>query len=360
MNTTEKELFKGLVSFNSTDDEKLKRLIHDNATPSVLGQLFFNRMQGVAYATLKSVGLLNETTREFRNSLEAANIQNIIKNNSFYSCVKRVGEILTKYKEKYAMLKGSVLCGLYPAGCRTSNDIDLLVRPKDVTAIGDALHKAGFRQGSIKNGEFIPASRREIITSKMMRGETVPYILEVNLPYMRYLEVDINFSLDYKNGDEKTVDDLLTRAEAVEVNGTSVMTLNEYDFFIHLCAHLYKEATTLPWVKMKRDMTLYKFCDIYMLTEALDEAETNSLFLEAERLGVSDICAYAIITASKLFEMKNKYAVKCAREALAGNNDILRKVISPSDKKTYMYADENIVERFFANDRTAMLYEVTE
>ena len=27
----------------------------------------------------------------------------------------------------------------------------------------------------------------------MMRGETVPYIKEVDLPFMKYLEVDINF-----------------------------------------------------------------------------------------------------------------------------------------------------------------------
>ncbi len=360
MNTTEKELFTRLVSFKSEDNGKLKALIRENATSSVLGQLFFNRMQGIAYTTLKSAELLNETTREFRNSLEAAYVQNTVKNMSFYKCVKRVSEILANHKDKYVMLKGAVLCGLYPVGCRTSNDIDLLVRPKDVTVIGDALYKAGFRQGSVKNGEFVPASRREIVTSKMMRGETVPYVLEVNLPYMRFLEVDINFSLDYKNGGEKTVDKLLSRSDEVKIQGTSVMTLSDYDFFIHLCVHLYKEAATFPWVEMKRDMTLYKFCDIYMLTDMLSDSEINVLFFEARCLGVANICAYAIIMASKLFDMKNRYAVECAHEVLDGNEDILHRVISPSEKKTFKYMNENISERFFSDDRAALLCEVSK
>ena len=80
------------------------------------------------------------------------------------------------------MLKGAVLCKKYPKGYRTSNDIDLLVCPERVTQIGKALIKEGFRQGDIRNGTFIPASRKEIIESRMTRGETIPYIKEVNLP----------------------------------------------------------------------------------------------------------------------------------------------------------------------------------
>ena len=96
------------------------------------------------------------------------------------------------------MLKGAVLCGKYPNGCRTSNDIDLLLLPEHITELGDVLEAAGFRQGELKSGAFVPATRREIIASRMMRGETVPYILELRLPMMQYLEVDLNFSLTTK------------------------------------------------------------------------------------------------------------------------------------------------------------------
>lgn len=177
--------------------------------------------------------------------------------------------------DKYAMLKGAYLCEVYPEGCRTSNDIDLLVKPEDVTEIGNRLSSAGFKQGNIRNGEFKAASRREIIESKMTRGETVPYIKEVGLPAMRFLEVDINFSLDYKPGDTGLVCEMINNAVTEEFDDLRVRTLRRDDFFIHLCSHLYKEATTLPWVEMMRDMTAYKYADIYLLLSDADREQTR-------------------------------------------------------------------------------------
>ncbi len=201
MKKQEKELFKALCSFKAKEfDEGLLQA----ANPIVLGHLFFNRMQAVAYGVLKKHNLLGKVNREFRNSLKGAYEQNLEKNRSFFWCINHVEEALSGCDCKYAMLKGAYLCRAYPEGYRTSNDIDLLVHPKDVTEVGNALLSAGFKQGNVRNGSFIPATRKEIIESKMMRGETVPYIKEVNLPGMQFLEVDINFSLDYKLGDITT------------------------------------------------------------------------------------------------------------------------------------------------------------
>lgn len=76
-----KELFKSLFSFKEREfDESLL----DAATPAVLGHLFFNRMQAVAFGTLDKHGLLGKVNRKFRNSLKGASNQNIEKNNSFF------------------------------------------------------------------------------------------------------------------------------------------------------------------------------------------------------------------------------------------------------------------------------------
>lgn len=197
MKEKEKQLFKALCRFKDAfDDPSLTEF----ATSAVLGHLFFNRMQGVAYGTLKKSGLLGNVNREFRNSLEAAYDLNVLNNESFRKCVVMLFEILSPCNCKVAMLKGAYLCAHYPDGYRTSNDVNLLVMPKDVTTIGNLLSASGFKQGNVRNGEFIPATRQEIIASKMMRGETVPYIKEVDLHFMKFFELDINFSLDYKNG----------------------------------------------------------------------------------------------------------------------------------------------------------------
>ena len=354
MKTEEKQLFKSLCNFKTErfDEELLKF-----ATPAVLGHLFFNRMQAIAYGTLRDLGLLGKVNREFRNSLRSAYEQNVEKNNSFYWCIQYLDEVLSKCNCKYAMLKGAYLCHYYPKGYRTSSDIDLLVRPEDVTQIGNALSIAGFMQGNIRNGEFIPATRKEIIESKMLRGETVPYIKELNFPNMRYLEVDINFSLDYKNSATNTLDMMLEKVSKREIRGAEVRTLDESDFFIHLCTHLYKEATTLPWVEMMRDMTLYKYCDIYLLLDDMSVPQIEKIFERAKTLGMEKECAFAIIQTSKLFDVSNRFAEEMASCILMNDPDYIHRVISPKDNKTFIFTEKNIFERFFADSRKELLKE---
>lgn len=355
MRKQEKELFKSLCSFK---DETFDETLLKAATPAVLGHLFFNRMQGIAYGTLKRHALFDKVSREFRNSIKGAHIQNCEKNSTFFWAVQYVTNLLSKCECKYAMLKGARLCGMYPTGCRTSNDIDLLVRPQDVMVIGEALSKAGFKQGSVRNGKFEPATRREIIESKMMRGETVPYIKEINFPGMRFLEVDINFSLDYKPNNTDLVSEMLANTSVVEFQGLFVRTLREDDFFVHLCCHLYKEATTLPWVEMKRDMTLYKYCDIYMLLNDEEKEKVDAWFARATALGLEKVCAFAVLQTAQLFHLKNEYVISVAENILKSEPEFIHTVISPKEKKAYVFFEKDIEKRFFANNRKNLLGEV--
>lgn len=355
MRQNEKDLFKSLCSFKEGDFEDS---LLDAATPVVLGHLFFNRMQAVAYGTLKKHGLLGKVNREFKNSLKGAYIQNIEKNKSFFQCVELVEKALSEYECKYAMLKGAYLCKAYPEGYRTSNDIDLLVHPKDVTEVGNALLKTGFKQGNIRNGNFKPATRKEIIESKMMRGETVPYIKEINLPGMQFLEVDINFSLDYKPGDTKLLEEMMNNSVVETLGDFRVHTLRTDDFFIHLCSHLYKEATTLPWVEMMRDMTLYKYCDIYMLLNDANKKHIDFLFERAVKLGMEKVCAFAVLQTAELFKFKNLYAVEIATKALGSDQDFIHRIVSPRDKKELVFTERSVFERFFADGRKKLLKEV--
>ena len=355
MKEKEKQLFKALCKFK---DKFTDLSLIEFATPAVLGHLFFNRMQGVAYDVLKNNGLLGKVNREFRNSLGAAYDQNVQKNESFKKCIVMLSEILSPCTCKVAMLKGAYLCAHYPDGYRTSNDVDLLVLPKDVTTVGNMLSSAGFKQGNVRNGEFIPATRQQIIESKMMRGETVPYIKEVNLPFMKFFEVDINFSLDYKNGTGDTLSDMLSNVCIKNANELSISTLDDADFFIHLCAHLYKEATTLPWIEMHRDMTLYKYCDIYMLLSEMTDAELQRIFARANELGMEKICAYTVLETMGLFDMDNHFAYGVSHVALENDPDFCLRVVSPKDKKILKYQTADVTERFFMEARAKALKEV--
>ena len=206
MTKTEKQLFFNLCSFISPDKDKISLLLDEGAaTTELLGQLFANRMAGVAYGVLEKAELLSNVDREFRNSLKGAWMLNEKLNEDFFGCLNYLSTQLDTCGVNYALLKGAYLCAKYPVGYRTSNDIDVLVNSEDVGKVSTKLKLAGFKQGYIKNGKYVEATRQQIIESKMTRGETVPFIKEIKLPYIKYLEVDLNFSLDYKNGDSTSV-----------------------------------------------------------------------------------------------------------------------------------------------------------
>lgn len=356
MTQIEKQLFFNLCSFVSPDKNALGALINKGAaTPEVLGQLFANRMAGVAYGVLEKTELLSSVDREFRNSLKGAWMLNEKLNEDFFGFLNYLSTQLDACGVQYALLKGAYLCGKYPVGYRTSNDIDVLVNSTDIGKVSTKLKLAGFKQGYIRNGKFVEATRQQIIESKMTRGETVPFIKEIKLPYIKHLEVDLNFSLDYKNGDVAGVKKMLDRTQTVTVGDTKIRTLCPEDFLLHLCAHLYKEATTLPWIKMKRDMTFYKYSDIYMLINEMSDEEQSSLIITAKESGLEKELAYCLNSVNSFFEMP---AGKLMNYIDERHNYAMNCVIAPAENKLYYYTEKDISKRFFTKDRTKLLEEV--
>lgn len=355
MNQKEKMLFLNLCAFMSPNRERIERLITEGAaTPELLGYLFANRMAGIAYGSLEKTSTLDNVNREFRTSLKNAKIINEKINDDFFGCVKYITAELDQCDVPYALLKGAFLCQWYPKGYRTSNDIDVLVSPEDIGRVSAKLKLGGFKQGYLKNGTFVPATRQQIIESRLMRGETVPFVKETRLPYMKYIEVDLNFSLDYKNSDESILKKMLSRTKTVGIDSNRIRTLSDMDFLLHLCAHLYKEATTLPWIHMKRDMTFYKYCDIYALLYDLSCEEIDFLVKEAVLVGLEREVSYCINSIKSFF---GESAIKYNQYILTRKNDDLDFIVDPQQKKKYRYKETDPVNRFFCKDRIKLLME---
>jgi len=357
MNKKEKDLFFELCKFRSPNEKKIEKLLKDGAaTEQVLGWLFANRMAGVAYSVLEKTELLNNVNREFRNSLKNANLLNKKINEDYLGCIKFLSTELESCGVPYALLKGAYLCYWYSDGCRTSNDIDVLISPDDVGKISAKLKLAGFKQGHLKNDRFVPATRQEIIESKMMRGETVPFIKPINLPHMKYLEVDLNFSLDYKNSDDTILKNMLSRANVLTIKSANIRVLDRYDFILHLSSHLYKEATTVPWIRMKRDMTFYKYSDIYGLLYDFTTGDYDMLLDRAEETGMRKELMYCIHHIESFFANTEKKGAITMTEA---ELQAMLEVIAPSEKKIYVYKEFDPVKRFFAKNRMDLLKEKT-
>lgn len=195
----ENQLILELCRFLEPDGERLRALLEEPLDgPYVLGQLLYHRVGGVAYHTLVSCGLLDRLHRECRNSLRTVYEAGAQQTASLHHVLADLGEVLEGAPFPYAVLKGAFLARLYPAGLRTSNDIDVLVGGQDISALAERLTAAGYRQGYLRGGMFTPATRTQIVSARMNRGETVPFLKRVDLPGMTYSEIDVNFSLDYK------------------------------------------------------------------------------------------------------------------------------------------------------------------
>ena len=361
MNSKEKRLVLELCKFQNQDKSELISLINEGyATSSVLGELFFNRVAAIAHGVLEDAQILGKVNREFRNSLEGFRTLNIEKNKSFLMCLKYVTSILSQYEKEYVMLKGAYLCSMYPKGYRTSNDIDLLVNPKTISKIEKVLLSNGFQQGNIRNGSFIPANRSEILSSKMLRGETVPFIKQVDLPYMKYLEVDINFSLGFTRDDGMAVKEIIDEGRFVELEYFSIRIPSEKHFFLHLCSHLWKEASTYPWIKMKRDMSLYKYCDIYYLMNKMPLEITDEITECAKKYGIEKECYCSLVQTKELFSELNPIYNIIKDKLNISDLDIADYVIAPMEKNLYKYIERSTVERLFSEDRCKLLMEVGE
>jgi len=329
--------------------------------PYILGQLLFNRVGGAAYYTLNKINLLGKMNREFRNTLKIIYETNRIKNESFKKALDYLSEIFTDTDIPYALLKGSYLVNIYPTGLRTSNDIDILINFKDSSGISGLLLNNGFVQGNIRNGELVKATRAEIISSQINRGEAVPFIKEINLPYMRFLEIDINFSLDFKPEQDKSIiSEMLKKSTCViKTENGDLYTLSKQDFLIQLCAHLYKEASVYSWVEFGRDQGLYKYLDIYLFISEFSEIIFTDLFEERiKNFGVEKECYYALKETKELFDTENNIALNAFLEKIKPNDiSYLKEIYDPATRKKYKY-EIPFKEWVFCGKRREYLNEV--
>lgn len=352
----EYNLILKLCSFLNPDTEGIKKLLstHYDAA-NVLGHLLYNRMGPAAWFVLQASELTSLINREFRNSLQMIYESSQKKADNFRKMLAETAEILNDFDFPYAVLKGARLVYEYPDGLRTSNDLDILINQQDITDLSVRLKSAGYIQGYVRNGKAVPASRKDILSSRLNRGETVPFIKRIS--ENSFNEIDINFSIDYKAKQSSTaVRQLLEEIKPMEIGrGQMLMTLSDADFIIHLCTHLYKEATTYKWVEMGRDLSIYKFSDIYLLlSKYLDKSLSEKLISRIYFCGLQKECYFAIYLTSVLFPIENEYLNLVLNAIRPENISYISEIIDPAEGKTYEY-NMPFVDWLFCADRCAAL-----
>lgn len=317
----------------------------------LLGQILMNRVGGIVYERIAKCSDI-AFPKNFCRSLEAVYLMNVAENEWYYTGVRYLTKVLSKADFKYAFLKGAVLIpSLYRKGQRISNDIDILVHANSLTQCQNLLKENGFVQGHYnwQTKQVRKADRREIIMAKMNFGETIPFYKEID---GKILCVDINFSVDFKPGDPRIIEILLDSVCEVSIGDISLKTLAHKYFFIHLCCHLYKEATTFDWVKTNRDLSLYKFYDIYLfVNKYFDKSFIGQVINCIKELGMEKECYYTMKNTIVIFpEMENSDVREFLAAICPDNLDFMHQIFIPSEKISYVY-EQSFTEWFLTPNR---------
>ena len=175
---------------------------------------------------------------------------------------------------------------------------------------------------------------------------------------MPYWEIDINFTLDYQARDSGAVERLLEGRQArIETAEAPLYTLAPADFLLHLCAHLYKEASIYNWVEMGRDLSLYKFSDLYLLLrEDLDEALAAEVLERAEACGLKGECAFSFYHTRALFSMRHPVLDGLLEGLKPWDMERLGEIYRPSDGRVFRHGMP-FDEWMFCGVRKEKLYE---
>lgn len=327
----------------------------------VLDKLLQHRMGGVAYQTLIQANW-DALPDYFRTALETIHNEYLEFAPLMTNRVKMLSKYLHNLSCPYAFLKGAILIpSVYPPGTRISDDIDILINAQDIDLIQDRLLCNGFIQGHYdkSQSEIVPATRRELVNSRINFGETIPF-LRIDSDSKRVFEVDLNFSVDYqaKNGKE-TVAALLNNVQQLNIQGDIAFTLSTVDFLIHLCCHLYKEDTTYDWINT--NSIIYKYFDVYYLLSVFGTPDFyHTLRNRSIELKTDKECYYTFFNLLQIFARLHEDIEfsKFLKAMQPVDLSFMKTIIWPSKRKVFSY-DCSFVDWIFEENRAKYLRDST-
>ncbi len=210
----------------------------------------------------------------------------------------KVLEIFDDINIRYALLKGAAIYPQFRAssqqGSRQSADIDLLVDPKNISKVVNALLKEGFQcddsNNALRIAEFVQQHE------KWFKQRD----LSLSLPDQS-ISIDLHWQVAYPFSLPMETMEVLTRTEKVIIQQRSVECLSFEDHFILLCIHGY----------LDRFFILKHLVDIYWAKHH-PRFDFKTILDQAKRYGVAEQVRSTCATADLFFdqiETNNRYAL---------------------------------------------------
>lgn len=339
--------------------DKLLAVLEDRTLNwvEILGYLCYHRVAGLAYEAINAVNIRGLDFPVFFAIYMIHESQRIrVELQKEY--IEIISAALVEANIEHVFLKGSVLSStIYPVGTRAFNDIDILVSKNSIQGVKNVLYELGFLQGkyNYKSGTVDEFNKDALNQSLNTRGELAPFVKIVDEIAIKTIDVDVNFSLDWKPVDhDEAVAHFLNQRILVPINKNhSIYSLKEEHLFIHLCCHFYKDSALTDLVKKRKVLDLYKFVDIYTFIQTyFGKINPEKIFRDSVKYGF-DIPVY--FTLSCIIEVFPDILATNNVEILYHkynytNDDILSVIFDQHNPKTKMKAKSSLIDRLFSYD----------
>lgn len=350
-----------IVKFGNKKKEtdKLLAVLEDKTLNwiEILGYLCYHRVAGLAYETINAINVRKLDFPVFFTIYMIHQSQSTrIEFQKEY--IKGISSALREANIKHVFLKGAVLSStIYPLGTRAFNDIDILVSKKSIQSVKKVLYELGFLHGKYdyKKGAVDEFDRETITQSINNRGEMAPFVKIVNEKTIKTIDVDVNFSLDWKpDGSDEAVDHFLNERVLTPVNNNfSIYSLKEEYFFIHLCSHFYKDSALVDFVKKRKVLDLYKFVDIYTFIQTyFERINPEKIFDDSVRYGfdrhVFFTLNYIVEVFPDILAIKNVDVLYQKYNYI--NTDVMTVIFDQYNSEIKMKDKSSLIDRLFSYD----------
>lgn len=173
----------------------------------------------------------------------------------------------------FVITKGYVFDSLLyrSTGIRQTNDLDMILSPKDKFRAAGLLQQAGYIPGYFDPGKnvLVEADERAKKFFHAVAEYAPEFVRRLPDPVVQAVYVDINFSLTWFNSPYRvSLDQALQQAIRMEIPGhyATIPVLSPEYQIIYTALHLFKEAWVESFgIKDGNDVNLTKFMDMYFL-----------------------------------------------------------------------------------------------
>lgn len=216
-----------------------------------------NKVLGFVYYNLDKYDLVDKLPKQIIRLIRFYYTGNGFRNKIY---MQEFRKLATKFDEvgiSYAPLKGiHLLTNIYKdMPGRSLNDIDCMIDYNQYKTVKKIMQSEGYEQTEYDDTSKtqVPIQRKKAIFWNLYMNNAYPFRKNIGDIFCERVNFDFCFGIDKNN--RKIVSDMLSRMGEKK-------QLNSYDFFIHLCTHLYKEAVNDIWIWSGSDNNLVKFTDV--------------------------------------------------------------------------------------------------